>query len=132
MDSDFFWRRYSPKELDGYSEDTLKGITDDLRCKIKDALWELAELEEENACLDVQASARMVVIDQLLDLHTERTRDLDTYFRGVQMSVKGIRHKKRSPSIQQPRGKFVTPSDKGEETPSENSLSKPEQTIKTS
>ena len=59
-----------------------------------EAIWEFEELDEENASLDMQASARLVVIDQLLDLRTERTRDMDHYFRGVQMSVAGVRQKR--------------------------------------
>lgn len=72
-----------------------------------EALWEYEELEAENASLDMQASARLVVIDQLLDLRTERTRDMDHYFRGVQMSVAGARQKRRAQK-QQPNKQIKT------------------------
>lgn len=82
--------RYPPSTLGSSPERGTYG-----RLNISEAVWEYEELEVENASLDMQASARLVVIDQLLDLRTERTRDMDHYFRGVQMSVTGVRQKRR-------------------------------------
>ncbi|XP_003746670.1 uncharacterized protein LOC100899800 [Galendromus occidentalis] len=93
MDCSFFWRRYNETELSAYTGEELEEIVATLKMKIQEALWEYDELDEENTSLDMQASARLVVIDQLLDLRTERTRDMDHYFRGVQMSVAGVRQK---------------------------------------
>jgi len=78
---------YTKEILESKSMQDLRDACESLRFKIKKTEELLKGVEDERSCLMMQVDARYVAIDQLLDLCTYGTRDLDYYFRSVQMSV---------------------------------------------